>query len=48
MGAIVHAVLNRALSDLTKKNIFGNVNYAKHFFQGTREDEEEEEEGHVA
>jgi hypothetical protein len=26
---------NRALSDHTAKNIFGNVNYAKHFLQGT-------------
>ena len=32
VGAIVHAVANRALSDHTAKNIFGNVNYAKHFF----------------
>ncbi len=35
VGAIVHAVVNRALSDHTAKNIFGNVNYAKHFLQGT-------------
>jgi len=28
VGAIVHAVANRALSDHTAKNIFGNVNYA--------------------
>ena len=35
MGAIVHAVANRALSDHTVKNIVGNVNYAKHFFRGT-------------
>ena len=35
VGAIVHAVANRALSDHTAKNIFGNVNYAKHFLQGT-------------
>ena len=35
MGAIVHAVANRALSNHTGKNIFGNVNYAKHFLQGT-------------
>jgi len=34
-GAIVHAIANRALSDHTAKNIFGNVNYAKHFLQGT-------------
>jgi len=33
-GAIIHAVANRALSDHTAKNIFGNVNYAKHFLQG--------------
>ena len=26
VGAIVHAVANRALSDHTVKNIFGNVN----------------------
>ena len=35
VGEIVHAVANRALSDHTAKNIFGNVNYAKHFLQGT-------------
>ena len=35
MGAIVHTVANRALSDHTAKNIFGNVNYAKYFLQGT-------------
>ena len=35
MGAIVHVVANRALSNHTAKNIFGNVNYAKHFFRGT-------------
>jgi hypothetical protein len=35
VGAIVHAVANRVLSDPTTKNIFGNVNYAKHFLQGT-------------
>jgi hypothetical protein len=35
VGAIVHVVANRALSDHTAKNIFGNVNYAKHFLQGT-------------
>ena len=28
VGAIVHTVANRALSDHTAKNIFGNVNYA--------------------
>ncbi len=35
VGSIVHAVANRALSYHTAKNIFGNVNYAKHFLQGT-------------
>jgi hypothetical protein len=35
VGVIVHAVANRALSDHTAKNIFGNANYAKHFLQGT-------------
>jgi hypothetical protein len=35
VGAIIHAVANRALSDHTAKNIFGTVNYAKHFMQGT-------------
>ncbi len=35
VGAIVHTVANRVLSDHTAKNIFGNVNYAKHFLQGT-------------
>ena len=35
VGAIVHAVSNRVLSDHTAKNIFGNVNYAKTFLQGT-------------
>jgi len=35
VGAIVHAVLNRVLSDHTAKNIYGNVNYAKTFLQGT-------------
>jgi hypothetical protein len=35
VGAIVHAVANRALSDHTVKNIFGNVNYVKHYLQGT-------------
>ena len=28
VGAIIYAVVNRALSDYTAKNIFGNVNYA--------------------
>jgi len=35
VGAIVHAVLNRVLSDHTAKNIYGNVNYDKTFLQGT-------------
>jgi len=37
VGTIVHAVTNRVHSDHTAKakNIFGNVNYAKHFLQGT-------------
>jgi len=35
VGAIVHAVSNKVLSDHTAKNIFGNVNYTKHFLQGT-------------
>jgi len=35
VGAIVHAVSNRVLSDHTAKNIYGTVNYAKMFLQGT-------------
>jgi hypothetical protein len=35
VGAIVHAVWNRVLSVHTMKNIYGNVNYAKTFLQGT-------------
>ena len=35
VGAIVHAVTNKVLSDHTAKNIYGNVNYAKTFLQGT-------------
>ena len=35
VGAIVHAVLNRVLSNHTAKNIYGNVIYAKTFLQGT-------------
>ena len=35
VGAIVHAISNRVLSDHTAKNIYGNVNYAKTFLQGT-------------
>ena len=35
MGAIVHAVSNRVPGDHAAKNIYGNVNYAKMFLQGT-------------
>ena len=35
MGAIVHAVSNRVPGDHAVKNIYGNVNYAKMFLQGT-------------
>ncbi len=35
VGAIVHAISNRVLKDHTAKNIYGNVNYAKTFLQGT-------------
>jgi len=35
VGAIVHTNSNRVLSDHTVKNIYGNVNYAKTFLQGT-------------
>ena len=35
VGAIIHAISNRVLSDHTAKNIYGNVNYAKTFLQGT-------------
>jgi hypothetical protein len=35
VGAIVHAVSNRVLSDHTAKNIYGTVNYAKMFLQST-------------
>jgi hypothetical protein len=35
VGAILHTVSNRVLSDHTAKNIYGNVNYAKTFIQGT-------------
>ncbi len=35
VGAIVHAVSNRVLSNHAAKNIKGNVNYAKTFLQGT-------------
>ncbi len=34
-GAIIHTVANRVLSNHTKKNIYGNVNYCKYFIQGT-------------
>ena len=35
VGAIVHAILNRVLNDHAAKNIYGNVNYATTFLQGT-------------
>jgi hypothetical protein len=35
VGVTVHAVSNRVLSDHTVKNIYGNLNYAKTFLQGT-------------
>ena len=35
VGAIIHTVSNRVLSNNTAKNIYGNVNYAKTFLQGT-------------
>ena len=35
VGAIVHALSNRALSNHATKNIYGNINYAKMFLQGT-------------
>ena len=35
VGVIVHAVSNRILSNHTVKNIYGYVNYANTFFQGT-------------
>ena len=35
VGAIVHAISNRVLSDNTAKNIYSNANYAKMFLQGT-------------
>ena len=34
VGAIVHTISNRVLSNHTVKNIYGNVNYVKTFFQG--------------
>ena len=33
MGAIIHVVSNRALSDHSAKNFYGNANYAKTFLQ---------------
>ena len=35
MGVITHTISNRVLSDHTAKNIYGNVNYATTFLQGT-------------
>ena len=35
VGAIVHAISNRVLSNHAVKNIYGNINYAKMFLQGT-------------
>ena len=35
VGTIVHAVSNRVLSDNATKIIYGNVNYATPFLQGT-------------
>ena len=35
LGAIVHAVLDRVLSNHAVKNIYVNVNYVKTFLQGT-------------
>ena len=35
VGAIVHALSNRVLSNHAMKNIYGNINYAKMFLQGT-------------
>jgi hypothetical protein len=35
VSAIAHAIVNRVLSDHTTRNIFGNVNYAKTFIEGT-------------
>jgi hypothetical protein len=35
VGAIAHTISNRVLSDHTAKNLYGNVNYAKTFLQGT-------------
>jgi hypothetical protein len=35
VGIIVHAISNRVLSVHATNNIYGNVNYAKTFLQGT-------------
>jgi hypothetical protein len=35
VGAILHTVSNRVLNDHTPNNIYGNINYAKTFLQGT-------------
>ena len=35
VGAIVHAISNRVLSNHAVKNIYGNINYAKMVLQGT-------------
>jgi hypothetical protein len=35
VGAILHAIVNRVLSNRTGRNIYGNVKYAKTFIQGT-------------
>jgi hypothetical protein len=35
VGEIVNTISNRVLSNHTVKNIYGNVNYAKTFLQGT-------------
>ena len=35
VGANIHAVSNRVPGDHAAKNIYGNVNYAKMFLQGT-------------
>jgi hypothetical protein len=35
VGAIVYAIVKRVLSNHTARNIYGNVNYAKKFIQGT-------------
>ena len=35
VGTIVHVDANRVLSNHTAKTILGNMNYSKHFLQGT-------------